>query len=206
MKISEEPPRGDPNPNTPVSLREAARLAGAPREYLEECIASGKLAVHLHQKGQTTKFKVSPIALQSAGIIPKPVEPLERDPNEALVKLLQDQTDRLAAIEEQRFQLAGQLGAALERNRILEERVLALAAATATDDSVEPGAPPPNESARSVETSLSEPPSAEPSPAVPAKLAARIVRLKPSTRWQSRAFSSIPVLRSLLDGKRGDSR
>jgi hypothetical protein len=204
MKPSAEPPHGDLDPNTPVSLREAARLAGAPREYLEECIASGKLAVHLQQKGQTTKFRVSSIALQSAGIIPKPKEAPERDPNESLVKLLQDQTDRLAALEEQRFQLAGQLGAALERNRILEERVLALAAASDADESVESSEPIAKEPAQS--SAPSEPPSAEPAPADPVKLAARIVRLKPPARWPSRAFGAIPAVRSLLNGKRGDSR
>jgi hypothetical protein len=206
MKTSDDPPQSDPDPNTPMSLRDAARLAGAPREYLEECIASGRLAVHLHQKGQSTKFRVSPIALQSAGILPKPADSPERDSNEALVNLLRSQTDRLATIEEQRFQLAGQLGAALERNRILEERMLALAAAANTDDSVESDAPPVGEPMKPVETPRSEPPSAEPSPAEPAKFAARIVHLKPPSRWPSRAFGSIPVLRSLLDGKRGDSR
>ncbi len=209
MKSSaDESPNGDHDPNAPLSLGEAARLSGMPREYLEECIASGKLAVHLHNKGDATKFRVSRVALESAGIVPKDIPSLARDPNETLIRLLHDQTARLAAIEEQRFQLAGQLGAALERSRILEERVLALAAASETDDSVEPPAPNPGIGASTSDlvkpTAPMEPPSAEPSPPAPIKLATRIIRLKPPPHWSSRALGAVPGIRGLLEGKRAD--
>jgi hypothetical protein len=99
------------------SLREAAALAGVPRAYLDECIAAGRLAVHLHHSGKGVKFRVTRAGLEAAGILSPP-------PNdESIVQLLREQAERLAAVEEQRFQLAGQLGAALERNRALEERL-----------------------------------------------------------------------------------
>ena len=203
--MNELTPDGENDPQAPLSLREAARLSGVPREYLEECVASGVLGVHLHHKGDATRFRVTRTALVAAGILPRDPDPPMVDPNEQLVGLLKTQTERLAAIEEQRFQLAGQLGAALERNRILEERMLVLAAASRPDDSIEP--PPSKADAPTAEHAAKgsamhlESPSSEPSPPAPVKLAVRIIRLKPAGRWSARAFSAIPGIGSLIDRK-----
>ena len=200
---SDQPPVSETNRNEPLSLREAARLASVPREYLEECIAAGRLAVHIHHKGDATKFRVTHNLLIAAGILPQPAAPPAIDPNETLIQVLRDQSERLTAIEEQRFQLAGQLGAALERARMLEERMLALTAAAVTDDSFE--TPPegrPDRPAGDASRTVAEP-STEPGPAAPVKLAVRISRLAPKPRWPSRSLNAIPAIRSrLLSGRK----
>jgi hypothetical protein len=135
-----------------LSLRQASKIANLPREFLEECIATGRLPVHLHVKDGATKFRVTRAGLEAADILPASTAPPS---SEALVQLAREQAERLAAAEEQRFQLAGQLGAALERNRALERQLRALSASiaeqreiehepspqiTADDPSCEPGA------------------------------------------------------------------
>jgi len=203
---AERSPNGESEPQTPLSLREAARLAGVPREYLEECVAAGKLGVHLHHKGDVMKFRVTRAALISAGILPDESRPPIVDPNEQLVELLKTQTERLTAIEEQRFQLAGQLGAALERNRLLEERALALTATSKPDDTVEPAATRASRGlvAQKMDASelSGESPTTEASPLTTYKLAVRIIRSKPAARWSIRTFSVIPKIGSFISARR----
>lgn len=125
-----------------LSLRQAAKLANLPREFLEECIASGRLPVHLLVKNGQTKFRVTRAGLESASILhAEPAPPA----HESLVQLAREQAERLAAAEEQRFQLAGQLGAALERNRSLERQLRALSASGDEQREIEHAAPAPEE-------------------------------------------------------------
>src|SRR5438309_593577 len=94
MKVSTSSAERDPEEQ--LTLRAAAKLAGMPREYLEECVASGRLAVHLHHKGDATKFRVTRTAMHESGLLEPLSSPLET--NDALVSLLRDQAQRLAEI------------------------------------------------------------------------------------------------------------
>ena len=141
-----------------LSFGEAARLAGVPKAYLRELAESGRLAVHLFPKDGETKLRVTATSLIEAGVLPLAAEPgpdggtvaLHRDPRDLseLVALIREQSDRITSLEEQRFQLGAQLGAALERIASLEERIEALPSASlmgnvvaAVETSSESGAP-----------------------------------------------------------------
>lgn len=183
----------------PMTLRAAAKFAGVPRAYLDECIASGRLAVRLHHTSKGAKFRVTRTDLESAGIVTR----LNAgDPSgESLLRLFREQSERLSAVEEQRFQLAGQLGAALERNRTLEERLLQLTAGTKIDGHVD-AASSQAASSGTVEPSLHderEPSKAEPASSAPVPMAKRIIGAKPAPQWPSkRAASTLARLRGFV--------
>lgn len=187
----------------PMSLRTAAKLAGAPREYLEECIAAGRLAVHLHQKNGAAKYRVSRAAMESAGILPAVSEPTGSERDDALVQLLREQSERLAAAEEQCFQLAGQLGAALERNRLLEERILELTDSSKIAGAVDAFTAPAAVAGAMPQSSSFAPsrpvaPSVESSHPATLTLATRISGLNPAARWTRLALLMIPLARSFI--------
>lgn len=98
-----------------MTIAEAAHLTGMPRAYLDERIAAGTLAVHLHQRNGATKQRLTRASLTAAGLLPA-----ESDLRE-LIALVREQSDRLAELERERTQLAVQLGIAVERTRALEE-------------------------------------------------------------------------------------
>lgn len=173
-----------------MSLREAAALSGAPRAYLDECIAAGRLAVHLRHTSKGVKLRVTRIGLVAAGILPPPVK------DESLVQLLREQAERLAAVEEQRFQLAGQLGAALERNRALEER-LQLAAVVAE--------PPPMDAATSPEPASTSAPAAE-APSSSDGTTQRIDGLKPAPERSSKQTAAATLRGVIQFGRRAARR
>ncbi len=101
-----------------MSLREAAALTGLPRRYLRERIEAGSLAVHLQSSSGSVKWRLSRGSLVQAGLLTE--EPANLAP---LFAILREQGERLASLEEQRFQLAAQVGMAVERSRSLEERL-----------------------------------------------------------------------------------
>jgi hypothetical protein len=118
------------SPDRLLTVSEAARLTGVRKRALRERIERGQLAIRVVGKGRETKFRLTESALVEAGLLSRSGhgETIPADGNvAALVELLREQSTRLAAIEEQRLQFAGQLGAALERVRSLEERVFELA-------------------------------------------------------------------------------
>ncbi|CAA9522598.1 MAG: hypothetical protein AVDCRST_MAG73-262 [uncultured Thermomicrobiales bacterium] len=139
--------RARPSPARPrrpdglLTLREAAALTGVRRSVLRERIRRGHVPVRVLGKGTKAKLRLTADGLISAGLL-LPDGPrsagigvlrappsVEADPPSELVSLIglvRDQGARIAALEEQRFQLAGQLGAAMERARLLEERLAAL--------------------------------------------------------------------------------
>lgn len=111
-----------------LTLAQAARLTGMPKAYLRELIESGRLAVHLIPENGDTKQRVSQIGLIEAGVLS--AEPVDAAPPHSelseLIALVRDQSTRITTLEEQRFLLGAQLGAALERVATLEEQMLAL--------------------------------------------------------------------------------
>ena len=139
-------PTGAEPPASLLTLREAARLTGLRRRALRERVRRGQVAVRVVAKGRTTKLRLTPDALAAAGLLPDgaPLD-LDRSPvgaaselSTALLELVREQNGRIATLEEQRFQLAGQLGAALERAQALEARVLALTAPAPPSAAIDP--------------------------------------------------------------------
>ncbi len=132
-----------------LTLRQAAQLSGVRRRALRERVRRGQLAVRVLGKGRGAKLRVTADALAAAGLLPdeppdlgKPTDQPAADPDRggtlpaaALLELVREQNVRIATLEEQRFQLAGQLGAALERVHGLEARILELAPPRAEDRS-----------------------------------------------------------------------
>jgi hypothetical protein len=174
-----------------MTLRIAAKLAGVPRAYLDECVASGRLAVRLHHTSKGAKFRVTRAELESAGIV-KPFE--AREPSgESLLRLFREQSERLAAVEEQRFQLAGQLGAALERNRMLEEHMSQLTAGSDTQNDVDATLSKPASAGAAESPPQDERTLTEDELGLPAQapLAKGIIGAKPAPAWPSKRAASI---------------
>jgi hypothetical protein len=122
------------DPPVHLSFGQASRLAGVPKAYLRELADSGRLAVHLAPKDGEIRFRVTESSLIDAGILPLPKgseadvgtdESSQNHPRDlsGLVALIREQNERITSLEEQRFQLGAQLGAALERIASLEERI-----------------------------------------------------------------------------------
>jgi hypothetical protein len=111
-----------------LSLAQAARLTGMPKAYLRELVDSGRLAVHLVPGHGEPKLRVSRSSLVEAGLLPTASNGSSPDPSELseMIALVREQMTRITTVEEQRFQLGAQLGAAMERVAALEERIEAL--------------------------------------------------------------------------------
>lgn len=115
-----------------LTLGEAARLTGMPKAYLRELVEAGRLAVHLVPGNGQVKHRVSRTGLIEAGLIPNQVVPPRSDLSD-LITLVREQSARIATLEDQRFQLGAQLGAALERIAALEDRTAQLPTSHAPD-------------------------------------------------------------------------
>ena len=136
-----------------LSLREAAKLTGVRQDALERRIRQGQIGVRILGKGKSAKLRVTAAALGEAGLLPE-VEAasatgLPRTNGSAtatdlapLLAMIREQGARIAALEEQRFQLAGELGAAIERARLVEEQMRALAESTVPPAPAEVRVPP----------------------------------------------------------------
>jgi hypothetical protein len=108
-----------------MTLTQAARLTVLPKAYLRELIESGRLSVYLVPDAGEIKQRVTRAGLVDAGLIPSTPSELDRDLSE-LISLVREQSSRIGTLEEQRFQLGAQLGAAFERIASLEEQVQSL--------------------------------------------------------------------------------
>jgi hypothetical protein len=117
-------PARTPSPDL-LSLTHAARLAGQPKVYLRELAAAGKLAVFLTGDPERPKWRVSRAGLIEAGLLAaEPEAPATDRALLELIAIVREQAERIAALEEQRFQLGAQLGGAVERIAALEARAL----------------------------------------------------------------------------------
>lgn len=107
-----------------MSLAEAARAVGQPKAYLRELVAAGRLAVHLTGDPAAPKWRVDRASLEAAGLLPPPPRPpAASDAAIAeLIALVKAQSERIATLEDQRFLLAAQLGATVERITAIEAR------------------------------------------------------------------------------------
>lgn len=125
---SSSPGRGSP---PLLSFRDAATITGLPRREIRARVRRGEIAVRVRGKGQSAKLRLTLRALAEAGLLdldPPAADPVSTDTPARLLDMIHDQGVRIAALEDQRFQLAGQLGAAIERSRALEQQLRVLAA------------------------------------------------------------------------------
>ena len=75
--------------------------------------------------GRNAKVRLTEPALVEAGLLPsKTPLAVKNDELADLISLVREQQKRLNTLEDQRFQLAGQLGAALERTLALQNNSL----------------------------------------------------------------------------------
>jgi hypothetical protein len=112
-----------------LTLREAAELTGFRRKVIRDRVARGDIAVRVLGSGRNAKLRLTESALVEAGLLAGELAPAVRNDELAeLIRLVREQQARLSALEDQRFQLAGQLGAALERTLALQNELLELTA------------------------------------------------------------------------------
>jgi hypothetical protein len=110
-----------------LSLKKASRLTGADLTELKGLIRSGKLRAYTVTRGGKQRFRVNRDGLAAAGLL-RENEPGQRQATVDVTALIREQNQRIANLEDQRAVLSGQLGAALERIRTLDQRVAALEA------------------------------------------------------------------------------
>jgi hypothetical protein len=108
---------------------EAGRLTGKPKAFLKELAEAGQLSVRLQTTDGESKIRVTRSGLTEAGLLQdeQAIALPERGGVGELIALVREQATRISALEEQRFQLGAQLGAAVERVASLEEHVSLLA-------------------------------------------------------------------------------
>lgn len=113
-----------------LTFAEAARQTGKPKVYLKELVETGQLSVRLLPHPDGAKQRLEEAELVRAGLLGggQRATP-EHSELEGLIELIREQTARIAVIEEHRFQLGAQFGAACERIRSLEQQAESLAAA-----------------------------------------------------------------------------
>ncbi len=134
MSDSSSPERGS---QPLLSFRDAAALTGLPRREIRARVRRGEIAVRVLGKGRSAKLRLTPRALVEANLLGPDLlatSSVTDDTPARLLNLIHDQGARITALEDQRFQLAGQLGAAIERARALEEQMRALTAPRAARD------------------------------------------------------------------------
>lgn len=132
-----------------LSFAEAGRLTGKPKAYLKELAESGLISVRIQPGDGASRIRLTRAGLIEAGLLQEPpalVVP-ERTELGELIALVREQSARISSLEEQRFQLGTQLGAAIERVCSLESRVSAQAPVRSGDG--------PENVARTVDATLS---------------------------------------------------
>jgi hypothetical protein len=108
-----------------LSLKQASRLSGIKPAVLKRMIRSGELRAYTIARGGKRRFRVTRETLAAAGL-PGGESSRQQAATVDLTALIREQNQRIAALESQRAMLAGQLGAALERLRELDDRVAVL--------------------------------------------------------------------------------
>lgn len=105
-----------------LTLQQAAALCGLSVDRLKAMIRSGELHALTVDRNGKQKFRIDRSALVDAGLMK--VRPSD-DPAASfdLLTLIRDQNDRIARLEDQRAQLSGQLGIAVERLRSIDDRL-----------------------------------------------------------------------------------
>jgi hypothetical protein len=171
-----------------LSLGEAGRMTGKPKAYLRELAEAGQLSVRLEQRAGEAKIRVTRSGLAEAGLFPRDeiVPQFEQGNLGDLIALVREQTNRISALEEQRFQLGAQLGMAIQRVAMLEEKISAI--------------PQPDFAV------LTETVAAEPNSTHPSKLPAALVASALSLRVMGSVRSRFASARSRIAARGSDDR
>lgn len=112
-----------------LTLREAAKLTGFRRKVLRARVTRGDVAVRMVGSGRAAKVRLTESALVEAGLLSGELATVATsDEVTDLIRLVREQQARITSLEDQRFQLAGQLGASLERTLALQDQLIALTA------------------------------------------------------------------------------
>jgi hypothetical protein len=112
-----------------LSIRQAAERTGLRRKVIRDRITRGDVPVRIIGSGRGAKLRLTESALVEAGLLAGGSSPaVKHDELTDLIGLVREQQKRLNALEDQRFQLAGQLGAALERTLALQNQLIELTA------------------------------------------------------------------------------
>jgi hypothetical protein len=112
-----------------LSIRQAAELTGLRRRVIRDRVTRGDVSVRIIGSGRSAKLRLTESALVEAGLLPsKTPMAVKNDELADLISLVREQQKRLNTLEDQRFQLAGQLGAALERTLALQNQLIELTA------------------------------------------------------------------------------
>jgi len=105
-----------------LTLQQAATLCGLSTERLKAMIRSGELRAFTVDRNGKQKFRIDRAALVDAGLM-KVRQTDDPAASFDLLTLIRDQNDRIARLEDQRAQLYGQLGIAVERLRSIDDRL-----------------------------------------------------------------------------------
>jgi hypothetical protein len=105
-----------------LTLKQASQLSGSPIDTLRRMIRIGELHAFTIERNGKTKFRILRSALIDAGLLAIQPPPGQNATVDVLA-LMRDQNARIARLEDQRSQLAGQLGIALERLRSIDSRL-----------------------------------------------------------------------------------
>src|SRR5262245_56894714 len=106
------------------SIRQASELTGLRRKIIRDRVTRGDISVRMLGSGRNAKLRLTESALVEAGLLARsaPVA-VKSDEVTDLVRLVREQQTRITSLEDQRFHLAGQLGAALERTLALQNQL-----------------------------------------------------------------------------------
>lgn len=105
-----------------LTLKQASVLCHVPVSRLRAMIRSGELRAFTIERDGKQKFRLNRSSLVDAGLL-KVRQPDDPAASFDLLTLIRDQNDRIARLEDQRAQLSGQLGIALERLRSIDDRL-----------------------------------------------------------------------------------
>jgi hypothetical protein len=112
-----------------LSIRQAAERTGLRRKVIRDRVTLGDVPVRIIGRGRGAKLRLTESDLVEAGLLAGTSSPaVKHDELTDLIGLVREQQKRLNALEDQRFQLVGQLGAALERTLALQNQLIELTA------------------------------------------------------------------------------
>lgn len=103
-----------------LTIGEAAELCGASKADLRMKISKCQLRAFTVERGKKVQLRVTRADLIEAGYFGAPQNPLAAVD---LLDFIREQNHRISALEDQRAQMAVQLGIALERLRSVDERM-----------------------------------------------------------------------------------
>jgi hypothetical protein len=148
-----------------LTLKEAAEITGVRRKEIRDRVTRGEIAVCVLGAGRGAKLRVTESALAEAGLMTSEIAPVGSGGEMAdLIQLVREQQARIRELEEQRFQIAGQLGASLERTLALQNQLIELTESLQAHPQVLQATSPSAHASPAPEPGAEESPAEEPGP------------------------------------------